>query len=182
MQLISILINLIMKPPFATIFKLLVFCFLFSSSNTASAQYQRYEFVEAGKKNIYDGIGHRFQVMDIAYQNKQKSLDLYLKGRRRTKLSKYIAAGGSVSLGIGCVRNLNNILSGNDVNSGKYFIMVGLLTEVVALCVYLVGESNINKARELHYQEIESELGYLSRSTLLIGSTRNGVGLILKFG
>jgi len=170
-----------MKSIATLIFKLTFLGFLFFNSTCLEGQYQRYELIKVGKKYIYDGKEYDFKGLENIFSEYEEPLRLYNQGRSRGKTAKYLALGGLAAMGAG----YGFMAVGNDIGdivSGALLVMGGLLVEAVALGFGISAGLKLKKSRKKFNLEMQRKHGYSSGLSFDIGSTRNGVGVILRFG
>ncbi len=141
---------------------------------------QDYLLDKKGSSYFYNGKEYKCKQLGIVYIEHEEAFDVYRSGRRSHDAGKYLGIGGIATIGVGfmVLAYANNVYGRV---YGGITILSGMLVEAVAVFYLIRGSIKLNKARKIFNFKMLERHGYNSELSLMIGGTRNGIGLIAQF-
>ena len=141
---------------------------------------QDYLLVKKGRSYLYMGDTYKTKELGVVYQEFDDIMQNYTLGRTSMKTGRTILLAGVLSMGIGSLMLANS----NDFYIsllGSMFAGGGIVIEIFALHFLAKGHSNLAKARQTFNLRMLEKHGLDLGVSFGLGSTNNGVGLIVKF-
>jgi hypothetical protein len=130
-------------------------------------------------KYFYNEKEYKCEELGDVYINYPESLITYISGRRNKRAANVVAITGVPFL-IGGAIGLASDDIGGVIFGAFSFVSGGLLT-IISLIPRGIGNAKLQKARKMFNYEMIERHGYREDTSLSIGVTPNGVGLVYQF-
>ncbi|MDF1694504.1 MAG: hypothetical protein P1U56_01645 [Saprospiraceae bacterium] len=146
--------------------------------------------VKNGSNYFYKGKGYKYKDLTPIYRQHEPAYKIYMEGvDLRKKASRnglnglYLIGGGALTVLVGSsVADSNLDISPNGYAAfGTIAVLGGYIIEIIALTQRFKGDSKLRNAVDVFNFGVIEKHGYKQETSLLLGQTSNGIGLVLSF-
>ena len=129
-----------------------------------------------GSKYYYKGKMYKIKELGPIFNQSEKALKFYKRGKLYNKVSTYTAAIGMVTIGIGI-----GFAANNDWPKATATFAATVILGLVSLIPRVMGDKEMEKAKDAFNIDMIQRHGYNFEPTLTLVDTKNGVGLVYQF-